>query len=536
MSLNKYSLRYHVLPVWLFSFFLTMSLFACAAAGPIVPMEAARRTFDIIKYGPEKGMYYSHEKRVKVTTAMTCSNCHCGAICTCCTRFKSINEPYRLDEYILAGVYVIGALLSFLFIIAGPHTRIRLTDAKLKFPLLLMPTLHFRPNRKWTDLGSVSLSKKMVRSNADPYELEAMANWTIRFHFRSGGNTALKLKRLSKKDLESLCRALHVWGQKANISTEAQELIKRILRLDTTEVKAETPASYTAMWEEEMQSHLGATTFVPLVKGAKLQNGRLKVVNMIASGGLSAVYLVEKNGNGKGNENGLAILKESVIPHSVDEKTKEKAKELFRREASLLMKLDHPAIAKVLDHLVENGRDYMLLEYVPGTSLRQHVRTNGPCNEKQVLAWAQELAATLTYLHELSPPVVHRDLTPDNVVLRNDGTLVLIDFGAANEYVGQATGTLIGKQSYISPEQFRGKAEPSSDIYALGGTLNFLLTGDDPEPLSPSHPRQSRPDLSEGIDRLVAACTALSTEERLQSARAVKESIDNLTDTTNPVR
>lgn len=435
-----------------------------------------------------------------------------------------------MEEYFLAGIYGVGALLGFLLIIHGPHTRIRLSDTGLTFPLLLMPSLHFRRNRNWSDLGSVSLSKKMMHSNADPYDLEAMAQWTIRLYFRSGGNTALKLKRLSRKDLESLCRAIHEWAEKASISTEAQELIKRILHLEAAEVKPETPASYTAMWEEEMQSHLSATTFVPLVKGAKLQNGRLKVINMIASGGLSAVYLVEKDANS------LAILKESVIPHSVDEKTKEKAKELFRREASLLMKLDHPAIAKVLDHLVENGRDYMVLEYVPGTSLRQHVRMHGPCKEKQVLAWAQELASTLTYLHELSPPVVHRDLTPDNVVLRSDGTLVLIDFGAANEYVGQATGTLIGKQSYISPEQFRGKAEPSSDIYALGGTLNFLLTGDDPEPLSASHPRNSRPDLSEDIDRLVAACTELSTKERLQSARALNEAINKLTGTTSSAR
>ncbi|MBA3995192.1 MAG: hypothetical protein C0469_16865, partial [Cyanobacteria bacterium DS2.3.42] len=314
--------------------------------------------------------------------------------------------------------------------IAGPHTRIVLTEANLSFPLLLSPSLFFRRSRAWSDLGSVSLSKKMARSNADHYDLESIANWTLRLYFRSGGNAALKLKRLSQKDLEALCLSLNEWGQKAVISNEAMELIKRILQKEEVDEKPVAPASYTAMWEEEMSSHLGATTFVPLSKGATLQNGRLKVVSMIASGGLSAVYLVELE------TGALAVLKESVIPHSVDEKTKEKAKELFKREASLLMKLDHPAIAKVLDHLVESGRDYLLLEYIPGTSLRQHIRLNGPSSEKQVLAWAKELAATLSYLHELSPPVVHRDLTPDNVVLRSDGALVLIDFGAANEYVG----------------------------------------------------------------------------------------------------
>lgn len=523
MSRNKHVLRYHVLPVWLFSLFLTLSLLAVAATGGNTPIYLARKTVDVIMHGPKEGLTMDHVKKVKMSTPMTCSNCHCGAVCVCCTRFKYVTDPYRLEEYFLAGVYAVGSLLAFFSLIAGPHTRIILTDTKLAFPLLMSPSLLFRRTRAWPDLGSVSLSKKTVSSSVDPYDVEAMADHTLRLYFRSGGNVALKLKRLSKKDLESLCRSLNEWGQKAVISNEAVDLIKKILKLDAVGTQEAEPATYTAMWEEEMSSHLGATTYVPLNKGATLQDGRLKVVSMIASGGLSAVYLVEREGGG------LAVLKESVIPHAVDEKTREKAKELFRREASLLMKLDHPAIAKVMDHMVENGRDYMLLEYVPGTSLRQHVKLHGPCEERQVLAWAKELAATLTYLHELSPPVVHRDLTPDNVVLRKDGTLVLIDFGAANEYVGQATGTLIGKQSYISPEQFRGKAEPSSDIYALGGTLNFLLTADDPEPLSPSHPRKLRSELSPEIDELVAKCTALSAKERIQSARALSHAVDEVT-------
>ncbi len=145
----------------------------------------------------------------------------------------------------------------------------------------------------------------MASSNADHYDLESIANWTLRMYFRSGGNTALKLKRLSQKDLKAFCLSLNEWGQKAVISNEAMELIKRILQEEKKKLMTNrvAPASYTAMWEEEMSSHLGATTFVPLSKGATLQNGRLKVVSMIASGGLSAVYLVERD------TGALAVLK-----------------------------------------------------------------------------------------------------------------------------------------------------------------------------------------------------------------------------------
>ncbi|MFX6304004.1 serine/threonine protein kinase, partial [Acinetobacter baumannii] len=75
-----------------------------------------------------------------------------------------------------------------------------------------------------------------------------------------------------------------------------------------------------------------------------------------------------------------------------------------------------------------------------------------------------------------------------NLLLHSSGELYLIDFGAANELIGQATGTLIGKQSYIAPEQLQGKAIPASDIYALGATLYFLISGQAPTPLTELHP------------------------------------------------
>ncbi len=106
-------------------------------------------------------------------------------------------------------------------------------------------------------------------------------------------------------------------------------------------------------------------------------------------------------------------------------------------------------------------------------------------------------------------PVIHRDLTPDNIVVKDDGTLVVIDFGAANEFIGNSTGTFVGKQCYISPEQFRGKAVPQSDIYALGCTLHYLLTGSDPQALSVAHPHSLNEIVSPEVDALVAECTAV---------------------------
>jgi serine/threonine protein kinase len=114
------------------------------------------------------------------------------------------------------------------------------------------------------------------------------------------------------------------------------------------------------------------------------------------------------------------------------------------------------------------------------------------------------------------------------LLLKNDGTIVVIDFGAANFFLGTATGTMIGKQAYIAPEQLRGKATPQSDIYALGGSLYFLSTGFDPEPLTPGHPRERVSSLSPAFDTLVAHCTQMEKEDRPKTARDVLSALQEL--------
>jgi len=119
--------------------------------------------------------------------------------------------------------------------------------------------------------------------------------------------------------------------------------------------------------------------------------------------------------------------------------------------------------------------------------------------------------------------VIHRDFTPDNLVLQNDGKLVAIDFGAANEFIGNATGTFVGKHAYIAPEQFRGKASPQSDLYAMGGTLYYLLTGEDPLALSVSDPAE-KVAVSPALAKLVYDLTL--PEGRIASAAVARARLE----------
>jgi len=138
----------------------------------------------------------------------------------------------------------------------------------------------------------------------------------------------------------------------------------------------------------------------PLDKGKTLGGGRFKIVSQLAAGGLSAIYLAERA------DKSTVVLKECVVPPHLNEASVLKARELFEREAKFLTKLDHPRIAKVFDHFVDSGRDYLVLQYVQGVSLRQLVARQGPQPEDRVLEWASAIATILEHLHGLSPPMV----------------------------------------------------------------------------------------------------------------------------------
>jgi serine/threonine-protein kinase len=226
----------------------------------------------------------------------------------------------------------------------------------------------------------------------------------------------------------------------------------------------------------------------------------------------------------------MAILKESVLPADIQSELKSKAEEQFEREARILAGLSHPRIAKVLDHFVERGH-YLLIQFINGQDLRQLVNQAGCLSESKALEYGLQIADILEYLHKKEPAIIHRDLTPENLIVDDKGRIVLIDFGAANEFLHTATGTLVGKHAYMAPEQLRGKACTQSDLYALGSTLFFLLTGKDPLPLSQSHPANSNSAVSNPTDDLVSRLTHAKKDERYQTAADVKRAITRILST-----
>lgn len=367
------------------------------------------------------------------------------------------------------------------------------------FPSFFALLLWGRRNRPWYDLKAVEL--------VGPEEADVKRK-SLRLRFSSGGSISLRLADLQLTEIEQVILAIETFASGLRDSAALLETKREL----SDKLRIEGVKSYTNLWEDELRYRYSSTTFIPLAPNQKLQNDKLKVIRQLGFGGLSAIYLVQQSGRD------LLVLKESTVPGDVDPEVKEKAIEMFDREARILAKLNHSQIAKVYDHFVENGRHYLLLQYVHGQDLRQKVKQKGPMDEAKVLDCAVQMADILAYLHSQEPAVIHRDLTPENLVINDAGKIVLIDFGAANEFLQTATGTLVGKHAYIAPEQFRGKATTCSDIYSMGGTLHFLLTGMDPVALSSSSPRKSNPAVTQEMDDLVNRLTKTATKDRVQTA------------------
>jgi serine/threonine protein kinase len=165
---------------------------------------------------------------------------------------------------------------------------------------------------------------------------------------------------------------------------------------------------------------------------------------------------------------------------------------LFEREANVLKALDHPRIPKYRDYFSIDDRSLwfgLVQEYIQGDSLREHIAKGHKFTESQVKKIAIAILEILIYLHELSPQVLHRDIKPSNLILTGsegeERNIYLVDFGAVQDKVA-AEGksfTVVGTYGYAPMEQYGGRAVAASDLYALGATLIFLLTGISPAEL-----------------------------------------------------
>jgi hypothetical protein len=208
---------------------------------------------------------------------------------------------------------------------------------------------------------------------------------------------------------------------------------------------------------------------------------RYQILETLGQGGMATTYAAEDLQSGQ-----KVALKVVSLRRMQDFKVLE----LFEREAQTLKQLNHPAIPKYLDYFqVDEPHTrsfYIVQQLAIGQPLTTLIERGWQPNEAIVKQIAIQVLEILVYLQQLIPPVIHRDIKPQNLIYSKEGQIFLVDFGAVQDtYHNTMTGgsTVIGTYGYMAPEQFRGQAALSTDLYGLGTTLLFLLTRKPPSEL-----------------------------------------------------
>jgi serine/threonine protein kinase len=212
-------------------------------------------------------------------------------------------------------------------------------------------------------------------------------------------------------------------------------------------------------------------------------HGRYRIEKLLAIGGFGAVYLASD----QRQNNRQVAIKDMICADPTEFAIR---LNFFRREAEILRLLQKSPVVPQFYDLIEQGQTaHLVMEYIPGQDLLKLLETNGnkPFPVNLAIEWGKSICDVLTQMHRQSPPLVHRDLKPDNIMLLEDGRSIrMIDFGTARD-LGRTSKdrvsakTRVYTEGYAPPEQIIGKPEPRSDLFALAGTLYHLVCGKSPE-------------------------------------------------------
>lgn len=265
-----------------------------------------------------------------------------------------------------------------------------------------------------------------------------------------------------------------------------------------------------------------------MLKVGDLIDGKYKILNEIGRGGMSTVY--------------LAINEKANKPWAVKEVRKngisnrELVKQSLMVEINLLKKLKHKGLPSIVDIIDQQDNYLIVMDYIEGITLENIMQEEGVQPQEKVVDWAIQLCDVLQYLHTRKPAIIYRDMKPSNIMLRSDGSVVLIDFGTAREFKERHVEdtTCLGTQGYAAPEQFggMGQTDERTDIYSLGATMYRLVTGHNPsEPPYEMYPiTHWNPRLSTGLEGIIAKCTSKDPKSRYQSVQEVRYALEHYQD------
>lgn len=280
-------------------------------------------------------------------------------------------------------------------------------------------------------------------------------------------------------------------------------------------VQNKTNTSDKAFQQEEKQDkYLGTVV-----------GGKYSVIKLIGRGGFYSTYIVQDIKSNKRwamklcdktNRNYSPAIRENIL-----------------QEPHIMMKLNHPAIPKVVDIGENDESIFIVREYIEGVTLESVVRECGAQPADKVIKWSKELCDMLSYLHNLKPPHIYRDMKPANLILMPDNHLKVVDFGIVRIYdlMKNRDTCWLGTKGYAAPEQYGGcqQTDARTDIFGLGMTMHHLVTGVDPKqpPYETKPICQINPDLPKGLEYIISKCIQPNPDDRYQNCDELMDDLNN---------
>lgn len=261
---------------------------------------------------------------------------------------------------------------------------------------------------------------------------------------------------------------------------------------------------------------------VQMLKPGHVLQGRYRIVRVVTGGGMGAVYQAEDINL---NDSPCAVkqmLEEHLGPDAAFVQRK------FEEEKALLARLQHPGIPRARDFFRLGGQCYIVMDYIHGANLDQELSdcvalTGRPFVPEVLVRDMVAVLEILSYLHELTPPVLHRDLKPGNMIREfKSGKIMLVDFGLAREADAFNTQTSVGTWGFSPLEQVQGRAETRSDLYSIGVSMRFLLTNRPPVTLEFIPLLDIDPSVDPALAAIVDKACRPHPDERYQSARELQ--------------
>lgn len=258
---------------------------------------------------------------------------------------------------------------------------------------------------------------------------------------------------------------------------------------------------------------------------------RYKIEGQLGGGGQGAVY--QARDLNFPDSRRLVAIKEMHVTTN-DNNLRASTMKTFQREANILATLNHPAIPKIYDFFEKNDRAYLVMEYINGRDLEAILSRTKTLPINKIIEWGIDLCDVLQYLHNHQPEaIIFRDMKPANIMIDSLGKVRLIDFGIAKVFVSGLPQTMIGTEGYSAPEQYKGKANPLSDIYSLGATMHHVISRADPR-LEPPFSFSERPitsfndDASPQLEQIITRALEFEPEKRFQSCMDMKDALEIL--------